>query len=387
MTDDLISINNSDNNNKKVNEIKIKTGLSWKKNESTTFEFHNFDFSKKIFYHPDKIQDYKDGKRPFPTTLEIDLTNRCNHRCSFCFYAEHIGTDSEKPSLDTQILKTRLKEAKSLGTKGVSFTGGGEPTIHKDYLDLLAFAKNEGFDVGTITNGSTITERNVDVYVKNLQWIRISMAGGDKESYREIQGVDQFEMIVKNIQLLSKKKKELNSNLNIGIRTLVTPKNLSTLTSFAEMIKNLNINYFQLVPDQFSDDNGTFWNEPNTQQIFKNIKDILLPKKIKLLSTTYMSTQGNLDYPQTCYAHFFMVIITAEGDITFCKNSRGETDFNIGNINFNSFSEIWNGKKTKEIEKWVKPNNCGLFCKHMAMNTSMEDIIHPDSNMSPNFVG
>lgn len=64
-------------------------------------KLENFDFSKKIFYHPEKILDYKNGKRPFPVTVEIDLTNNCNHKCSFCFYADKIGRGN-MPTLDTK---------------------------------------------------------------------------------------------------------------------------------------------------------------------------------------------------------------------------------------------------------------------------------------------
>ena len=374
-------------NNESTNKLKIEAGKAWNKENSNNLKLGNFDFNKKLFYHPETIVAYKEGKRPFPITLEIDLTNRCNHRCSFCFYAEHIGVDADKPSLDTEVLKTRLLEAKKLGTKALSFTGGGEPTIHKDYLQMIKFAKDTGFDVGTITNGSAITSRNVDDFIDNLQWIRISMAGGDSDSYKKVQGVDQFDLILKNIELLSKRKKEKNSNLNIGVRTLVTPENVYSLENFAHLIKHMNIDYYQLAPDQFSTDKGVFWNNEKTQRIFSNVKSILLPSNIKLLTTTYMSSQENLDYPRTCYAHFFMLTITAEGHLTFCKNARGEEDFYIGNMYKNSLKEIWEGEKTKEIEKWVRPNNCGLFCKHMAINNSMEDTLHPNSNMSPNFVG
>ena len=82
-----------------------------------------------------------------------------------------------------------------------------------------------------------------------------------------------------------------------------------------------------------------------------------------------------------------MITITAEGNLTFCKNARGEEEFVIGNMYDKSLEEIWNDTKTKEIESWVKPNNCGLFCKHMGINNTMEDILHPENGMSPNFVG
>ena len=60
-------------------------------------ELYNFDFSKKIFFHPGKVDDYKEGRRPFPVTLEVDLTNACNHRCSFCFYADNYFFKAKRP--------------------------------------------------------------------------------------------------------------------------------------------------------------------------------------------------------------------------------------------------------------------------------------------------
>ena len=383
MEEELINIKS----NQKDNELKKQTGDSWSVPESSHMELKNFDFTKKIFFHPEKIVEYQKGNRPFPITIEVDLTNRCNHRCSFCNYAEHIGIEADKPSLHTEIIKKTLKEAKELGTKGISFTGGGESTIHKGYLEIIAYANKLGLDIGTITNGSTITERNVDTFLENLQWIRFSMAGGDRESYKKVQGVDQFELIMKNLKLLSKRKEELKSDLNIGIRTLVTPDNVNTLEEFAKKIKSLNINYFQLAPNEYTTDKGEFWNSKNTQQIFKNIKEILVINGINLLTTTFMKSQENLDYPQTCHAHFFMIAILAEGDVTFCKNARTKDSFHIGNIYKQTLKEIWASDKNKKIEEWVKPNNCELFCKHMAINNTLEDIANPGPNESPNFIG
>lgn len=382
---DIISIKNTHKINDKTNELKKEMGSAFRINKN--LNLYNFDFSKKIFYHPEKIADYKNKKRIFPITIEIDLTNRCNHRCDFCFYAEHIGTELDRPSLDTTLLMKRLKEAKNLGTKAISFTGGGEPTIHSDYIKIIKYAKELGFDLGTITNGSTITERNVDEYIDNLQWIRFSISGGDRESYNKVQGVNQFDKILDNLRLISRRKTEKESNLNIGVRTLVTPDNVHTLTNMANIIKDLKIDYFQLAPDQYTSDKGKFWNNKETQKIFHQVKEILSENNIKLLTTTFMESQENLDKPTTCYAHFFMLVITAEGQVTFCKSARGEPDFYIGNILEKSLKEIWDDPITKKIESWVRPNNCGLFCRHMAINNTMEDIINPDSSMSPNFVG
>ena len=57
------------------------------------------------------------------------------------------------------------------------------------------------------------------------------------------------------------------------------------------------------------------------------------------------------------------------------------------NINNNTIKQIWNSKINKDIEKWVKPNNCGLTCKVIRVNLGVEAVINPDSSIDPNFIG
>ena len=53
----------------------------------------NFNFNQKVELQPDQINQINSNLRPFPLTIEIDLTNHCNHRCSFCVWGEHISID------------------------------------------------------------------------------------------------------------------------------------------------------------------------------------------------------------------------------------------------------------------------------------------------------
>ncbi len=346
-------------------------------------KLHNFDFSKKIFYHPEQIVKYKKKERPFPITMEIDLTNRCNHKCTFCFYAEHISVD--KSTLKYEVLTQRIEELAKLGCKGISFTGGGEPTLHPKFKDILIHTNKLNIDCGLITNGSVI-HRFAEELVQNLKWIRISLAGGDKESYKKVQGVDQFERIIRNIKILSEKKVDLNSNLNIGVRVLVTPDNINCIENLANLLKDSAINYIQFAPDMFTKDEGRFWNSEETQKIFKNTNEILSKNNILQLTAGYLKHQDNLDYVKTCYAHFFQAALTAEGNMLFCKNARDDKKFNLGNIYENTFTEIWQDKLTKELESYISPSNCGLFCKCMQLNVAMQDSLFPSDDMSPNFV-
>ncbi len=347
-------------------------------------QLHNFDFKKKIFYHPEKIVAYKQGKRPFPTTVEIDLTNRCNHRCSFCFYAEHLA--ASRDSLETDVIKARISEMAKLGTRGVSFTGGGEPLLHRDYAALVEHTTRAGIDVGTITNGFMIRGRLIPLLCESASWVRISMGGGDAKSYEAVQGVDQFDRILGNVKALCTHKAQTGSGLNIGVRILVTRENLASLDNIATELLDTGLDYLQLAQDQFTPEGDPWWGSDEVQERLAVVESALAPGGIRVLASGYVPLQGELARPRTCYAHFFQVAITAEGDVVFCKNARGEERFTLGNINTQTLEEIWASERNRSLEDWVKPSTCGLYCKNIALNLAMEETLHPDPDMSPNFV-
>ena len=76
----------------------------------------------------------------------------------------------------------------------------------------------------------------------------------------------------------------------------------------------------------------------------------------------------------------------ADGNVAFCKNARFDKNFIIGNINEDSIEKIWNSDKNRELENWIRPNNCGLLCKNIRVNLAMEEIYNSENknNLSKN---
>ena len=353
----------------------------------------NFDFTHKVYLHPEHVVKIKNKKRPFPLTIEVDLTNHCNHRCSFCCWGEDIAVD--KSTLETKTIKKCISDMKNLGAKAICFTGGGEPMIHKDFYKILSFTKKKGLDCGLITNGSAITKDHCGELVDNLNWIRISVSGGDAESYNKVQGKDHFERVIKNIFMISNEKIKKRSNIKIGIRMLVNEENLYTLSKLADKVKDINgLNYIQISPNQFSEDEGTFWNGPEVKNEINKTEKKLLKNEIELLTSSFeiLSTSKEeqkrlINYPKKCYAHFYQITIMADGNVAFCKNARFNKKYFVGNINKKSIKDIWNNKANTDIERWVKPSNCGLICKVIRVNIGVENILSPDQKIDPNFIG
>ena len=150
----------------------------------------------------------------------------------------------------------------------------------------------------------------------------------------------------------------------------------------------------QVAPDHMNTDEGKFWHSNEVMNEIKKTQNILISTGVdlitsgfELLNTNNSNYEKLINTPQRCYAHFYQVAIMADGNVAFCKNARFNKKYHIGNINKNTIKEIWNSKINKSIEKWVRPNNCGLTCKVIRVNLGVEAIINPDSSIDPNFIG
>lgn len=345
-------------------------------------ELKNFDFRQKLMFHPEHLIALRNGKRPFPITCEIDLTNLCNHDCYFCVVKEM--REEHKTSLETPVILRAIKQMKSMGMKGISFTGGGEPLVHKDFYSILAYTHDLGIHTGLMTNGALL-QKNQEL-LPHLNWIRISVGAGSRELYQKIQGKDDFDRVIENVYMLGEQRQQSGAVVNIGVRMLLDLDNYHTLPQLAEILRKSKIDYIQAAPD-CRDDNYPILQAADYQEVIQETENILRGTNTKLLMAGFTQNQKDRAYPQRCYAHCYQVAITATGNVAFCKNMRGSEEMSIGNIYQNTIEEIWNGERCLELEARLDPQTCHSICKNMQINVAIEDFLNPTNDMSVNFVG
>lgn len=339
-----------------------------------------FDFNKKIFLHPGKINRLKKGKRPFPLTMEIDLTDNCNHKCKFCFTPK---TDKAlRAHLTTEVVMKTLDELWSLGTRGISFTGGGESMMHANFVQIARRAKAIGFDLGLMTNGSLLIGDRLEAVLDNFQWVRVSMSGGLAPIYNRVQGVNHFDLVVKNVKRLVMEKEQNNKDLVVGVRMLINRVNIDTAIELVKIFRDTNLDYIQFASSQF--DKKDITKGKKFKKILKEIDTVKNPKT-KIQTSGYVIEQ-NKDYPKHCYAHFFQGAINAKGELLFCKNCRDSNKYRLGNINEECLHDIWSKNSTRKLEDSLCPGNCGLFCKNSKLNETIEEIFTDDKSIQPNFI-
>ena len=92
---------------------------------------------------------------------QIDLTSRCNMKCPICFANAGVtGTVGELSYEQTIHQLQLLRNLRPTPCTAVQFTGG-EPTIHPDFLRIIAAAREMGFShIQIATNGLRIADEN-----------------------------------------------------------------------------------------------------------------------------------------------------------------------------------------------------------------------------------
>lgn len=98
----------------------------------------------------------------------IDLTNRCNLNCDFCFVNARACGFLYEPSFDQVMdMLTLLRNERPIPAPAVQFSGG-EPTIRDDLVDIIKNAKKMGFkQVQIATNGIKLAQ-DID-YIAELK--------------------------------------------------------------------------------------------------------------------------------------------------------------------------------------------------------------------------
>jgi uncharacterized radical SAM superfamily Fe-S cluster-containing enzyme len=123
-----------------------------------------------------------------PILAQIDLTNRCNMRCPICFANANASGYVYEPDYDEIVREMQvLRDMRPTVTTAIQFTGG-EPTIHPDFLKIIAKTKEMGFShIQIATNGIRMADPEFarQAAEAGLHTLYLQFDGVGEEAYRE----------------------------------------------------------------------------------------------------------------------------------------------------------------------------------------------------------
>lgn len=91
------------------------------------------------------------GASGAPFSAMVEIADRCNEACVHCYQVQ-----GQKGELDTEQWEKIFHELAELGVMFLTISGG-EPTLRKDFLHLVAYARRLRFAVKIFSNGLLLT--------------------------------------------------------------------------------------------------------------------------------------------------------------------------------------------------------------------------------------
>lgn len=261
----------------------------------------------KILSHLERV--FKENR---PITADIFLNNYCNNKCGYCTYGRwKLDSDAHSMSYDDFVnYAYRLRE---LGVKGFILTGGGEPTISKDFDKITNWLENEHISYGINTNFN----RYVEI---NPKYLKVSLDAWDEESYESKRGVRAYKKVIDNIHRYAKYKTE---ETRLGIQLLA--KSAEEVDRFYEANMNLPVDYIVIRPVESTD--GEYYHKhPDTKSITDKIDEIKKydDRVIKNFKWDMLGIQFD-----SCIGQWSQIALNEHGEVMYCCHKPYQT---IGHI-------------------------------------------------------
>jgi len=197
--------------------------------------------------------------RKFPY-IRLSISDVCNFKCGYCLPDGYkIDKSDNRTFINKEEIKRLARTLSELGVSKIRLTGG-EPTIRKDFFEIIKIIKeNSGIKKTVITtNGYKLDKIANDIKNSGLDGINISIDSLDPKTFKKITGHDRLEEIlrgIKNLQKLNFKNIKINAVLLKGIND--TERDFD---GWAQFIKNNEID-FRYIELMQTGDNLDYFNK------------------------------------------------------------------------------------------------------------------------------
>jgi GTP 3',8-cyclase len=342
----------------------------------------------KLLFYRDKVEASLRGQLVYPVSVELDLSNVCNHKCPFCSF----GTEESQgyryqhwEMFPFPRILLLLEELKAVGVESITFTGGGEPLMHKQAAVIFDYATVLGFKWGLVTNGALLMGRNAGEVARGATFCRVSLDAGTNETHKFTHGVkhNQYDDILVNIGALRLR----NAKLTIGASFCVMDQNLSEVFKAAGDLKKAGADYMEVRPTFPTEWRGDGWGMALTdvdraKREVENARSYWNSETFKVIGMTQRFDNAYVERPEKNYSQCrvgpLTTVIGADGRLWHCCVQRGQPFFELGSVRERPFAEVWAEIHAKRDSSKIDVKQCPR-CRYDGYNELIEHAFVSDA--------
>lgn len=300
--------------------------------------------SSKPVWHVDRVDRLRDGRAPRPVHLELVLSDLCNHDCRWCSYRMSAGLSRELfVTPETHNPNRRMATTKAIeilrsgaawGLKAVQFTGGGEPTVHRDHAMIFGVAQSLGLHTALVTNGTNLTTAPEFLA---MTWVRVSVDAGQASSYAFERGVSEqhWHTVWSNIAAFAR---QYQGKLGVGF--VVTPNNFREIAACAQRCADSGVDNMR-VGAVFSTDGDAYYGDlvPEIEAEIERSKAVRGVNVISLFDRRISDLEAGRPQHEFCGYQYFTCYVGADLGVYRCCNTAYTTRGKMGDLVHQTFGE------------------------------------------------
>lgn len=301
-----------------------------------------------------EIQKRLEEVRELPRGLHIEGTNICNAKCTFCAYPQ---MERPKQTMPMDQFRRVIDEYVAMGGKYVSLTPiVGDPFVDPHLFERLDYLYQcpeiEGFYFYTnaILMKPEVSEKLL-AYADKLM-VYVSFGGFDRETYKAIMGVDQFDRVRRHIESFIQLKIQTNSPIKFVLSVRCS---LGQCTGdFWRYIRSNEVKGVLAlqIPDYGFDSWGGKIKDEDLLKV--GLEPMQKPHKLGACELLYMKP-----------------VILANGKVNACACRDVEAELIVGDVQKSSLTEIWQSKAIQEIIDRHERGDFPEICKRCTWYVSV----------------
>ena len=122
-------------------------------------------------------------------------------------------------------LSTARAVAQSLETFKIDrvVVGGGEPTLNASFAEISSLIKRQTRFASVVTNGQWARVGIVDALLNSYDMVEVSIDAGGREMYEHARVGANYDLLIANLDLLHKRRRERGLNTLFNVRLMIRP--------------------------------------------------------------------------------------------------------------------------------------------------------------------
>lgn len=298
-----------------------------------------------------------------PTTIEMTLTNTCNHKCLHCYNPWRASHNTKNDYFTKEELEIFISELKKNDIWHVTISGG-EPLTFFDVLKRTTKEFDKNDIEYSINSNLTLINDEIAKFLKErtkfTNFILTSLPSINKETCDSITTIKgSYNKIIQGIALAKK------YGIEVGINMVISQKNIKDLETITEFLQEFDIDYLSIslvIPPEYDSENQDYFlTNDDIKQVANKLLEINKINKIAVDSVTPipLCIIEDIDKYQniiktSCSAGISRCTIDAQGNVFACSHE----SIPYGNIFNENLSTIWS-----RMNKWRKCENLNAECK------------------------